>query len=250
MTSVRQVDESDRLGTIHRVSVGRSPVSNEAARELPQQLRRAREAKGLSVRALAKQVGVSPSQISAVELGKSQPSAATLYAVAAELDLSIDELIFGGPRSQPDDGAGENRPTPSLARSADPSVGPVLRAEERAEITLDTGVVWQRLTPGSEPGVEFLHTTYDVGCSSDKDQHMARHAGHEWGLVLSGHLEVSIGFDRYELGPGDSISFDSMTPHLFRNVGDEPVHTVWFVLGRDRATPLGDYTVDPQAPTS
>jgi transcriptional regulator with XRE-family HTH domain len=235
-----RIVESDRPATIHGVSASRSPVSNDAARELPQQLRRAREAKGLSVRALAKQVGVSPSQISAVELGKSQPSAATLYGIAAELDLSIDELIFGGQRSRSGNGAGGDSSTPGPARSGETFIGPVLRADERAEITLDTGVVWQRLTPGHERGIEFLHTIYDVGCSSDKDQAMARHSGHEWGLVLSGHLEVSLGFDRYELGPGDSISFDSMTPHLFRNVGDEPVHTVWFVLGRDRATRLGE----------
>jgi len=65
------------------------------------------------------------------------------------------------------------------------------------------------------------------------DGAMVRHSGHEWGVILSGRLEVQIGFDRHELGPGDSISFESMTPHLLRNVGDEPVHAIWFVLGRD-----------------
>jgi mannose-6-phosphate isomerase-like protein (cupin superfamily) len=53
------------------------------------------------------------------------------------------------------------------------------------------------------------------------------------GRDISGRLEMSIGFDRYELGPGDSISFESMTPHLFRKVGDVPVRTISFVLGRD-----------------
>jgi transcriptional regulator with XRE-family HTH domain len=184
----------------------------------------------LSVRGLAKRVGISPSQVSAVELGKSQPSAATLYAIAAELDLSIDDLIFR-----------DRQTAPGRANSGDfgqspASSGPVLRHENRAEITLDTGVVWQRLTPDSEPGVEFLHTTYDVGCSSGNNGEMARHAGHEWGLVLSGRLEVHIGFERYELGPGDSISFESTTPHHFRNAGEEPVNAVWFVAGRNRAS--------------
>jgi transcriptional regulator with XRE-family HTH domain len=215
-------------------SVSRSEASSEAARELPHRLRAAREARGLSVRGLAKQVGVSPSQISAVELGKSQPSAATLYSMAAELELSIDELIFGAPRTQATEKAARDGPAADLALAREPVAGPVLRASERPEITLDTGVVWEQLTPGTEPGVEFLHTVYDVGCTSGTDRAMARHAGHEWGVILSGRLEVSIGFDWYELGPGDSISFESMIPHLFRNVGDEPVHTVWFVLGRDQ----------------
>lgn len=219
------------------MSIGRSPASNGAARELPQKLKHARESKGLSVRALAKEVGVSPSQISAIELGRSQPSAATLYAIAAELDLSIDELIFGGPRPAAGAEPAGNGAAGNRVLSGSSASGPVLRAGDRAEIILDTGVVWQRLTPGTEPGVEFLHTVYDVGCSSGKDHAMARHSGHEWGVILSGRLEVQIGFDRYELGPGDSISFESMTPHLFRNVGDEPAHTVWFVLGRDDAPP-------------
>jgi len=34
------------------------------------------------------------------------------------------------------------------------------------------------------------------------------------------------------LGPGDSISFDSTVPHRLTNIGDEPVHGVWFVVGR------------------
>ena len=41
-----------------------------------------------------------------------------------------------------------------------------------------------------------------------------------------------MGFDTFELGPGDSISFDSTVPHRLRNVGNEPAHGVWFVIGR------------------
>lgn len=215
------------------MSSTRSSTSDDAARELPERLRAGREAKRLSVRALAKRVGVSPSQISAIELGRSQPSAATLYALVAELNLSIDDLIFGKPpRPKPDIDGTQEVPAQHQPISGS-AVGPVLRKADRATITLDTGVVWQRLTPDSEPGMEFLHTVYGAGCSSDKDHQMARHAGHEWGLVLSGRLEILIGFDRYELGPGDSISFESMTPHLFRNMGDEPVHAIWFVAGRN-----------------
>lgn len=229
--------------------VSHSPLnaSSHAARELPEQLRRAREAKRLSVRALAKRVGVSPSQISAIELGRSQPSAATLYAIVAELDLSIDDLIFGS-RRRAAEPPGSGTSAPADHPAAAPSAGPVLRVGERARITLDTGVVWERLTPDSEPGVEFLHTVYDVGCSSGKNHEMARHSGHEWGLVLSGQLEVLIGFDRYQLGPGDSISFESMTPHLFRNGGDEPVHAVWFVAGRDRISVTRENFAEEETP--
>lgn len=190
----------------------------------------------MSVRALAKRVGISPSQVSAIELGKSQPSAATLYAMVTELDLSIDELIFGRSRRAAAQEAASNVSQSHSAASTTPAAGPILRVKDRAEIKLDTGVVWQRLTPEIEPGVELLHTVYDVGSSSGKDHAMARHSGHEWGVILCGSLEVQIGFDTYELGPGDSICFESMTPHLFRNVGDEPVRAVWLVLDPERGS--------------
>jgi quercetin dioxygenase-like cupin family protein len=50
--------------------------------------------------------------------------------------------------------------------------------------------------------------------------------------VLSGRLRVTTGFEPHELGPGDSVSFDSSIPHLLENVGDEPVTAVWVVVGR------------------
>jgi len=43
------------------------------------------------------------------------------------------------------------------------------------------------------------------------------------------------------LGPGDSIAFDSTTPHRLINIGDEPVHAIWLGIGRrtfDRAGPV------------
>ena len=59
-----------------------------------------------------------------------------------------------------------------------------------------------------------------------------RHAGHEWGYVLSGRLQVRIGFQEYILEPGDAISIDSSIPHRLATIGDVPVEAVWFVLGR------------------
>ena len=51
--------------------------------------------------------------------------------------------------------------------------------------------------------------------------------------MISGRLGVQLGFDRFELSPGDSIDFDSTQPHRLYNLGDEPVHAIWLVLGRD-----------------
>ena len=46
-------------------------------------------------------------------------------------------------------------------------------------------------------------------------------------------LRVTIGFDEeHELGPGDSIAFESSRPHRLENAGSEPVEAIWFVVGR------------------
>src|SRR5882757_403798 len=61
-------------------------------------LRKHREEAGMSLRALAREVGVSPSLISQIEHGKATPSVATLYAIVSELGISLDELFFDNPR--------------------------------------------------------------------------------------------------------------------------------------------------------
>src|SRR6476646_3218650 len=66
----------------------RSRVNN-----LGQRLKTARLDVGLTLRELARQADVSPSLVSLIENGKSQPSVATLYAFARILDVSVDELF-------------------------------------------------------------------------------------------------------------------------------------------------------------
>jgi mannose-6-phosphate isomerase-like protein (cupin superfamily) len=103
--------------------------------------------------------------------------------------------------------------------------------EERHVIELASGVRWERLT-ADEENVDFLHVVYDVGGSSSANSTLMRHAGREYGYVVSGRLGVQLGFEQYELRPGDTIAFDSTLPHRLWNLGDEPVHGIWFVVGR------------------
>jgi transcriptional regulator with XRE-family HTH domain len=197
-------------------------------------LRAERERQGISLRALAGQLGISPSAMSQIETGRSRPSVRTLYAIVSTLDMSLDELFATGvgqatrpaARSRPDH---REAVTPPAATEA---TGPVQPEATRKAIDLDSGVRWERLTAERDPEVDFLHVVYDVGGASSRDGIFMRHAGREYGLVLSGRLRVTTGFEPHELGPGDSISFDSSIPHLLENVGDEPVTAVWVVVGR------------------
>ena len=212
--------------------------------DVGQRLRARREEARLSLRELARRLNISPSAISQIETGKSRPSVSTLYAIVSELGMSLDELFGATPVASEREAAGvasasaQPPPTPTPA-PAEPSVegGLVQRAATRTAIDLESGVRWERLTPTADPNADFLYVVYNVGGSSSRDDKFIRHSGREYGLVVSGRLEVTVGFERYELGPGDSISFDSTIPHRLRTVGDESVHGVWFVLGRRGSDP-------------
>ena len=189
-------------------------------------LREERERVQISQRELARRIGLSASLISQIESGQSKPSVSTLYAIVTELGVSVDDVFRGSNgHSGAVPGAGDG---PSGADEA-----PVVRSDERHVIDLDSGVRWERLTSHQHEDVDFLHVIYDVGGSSASDTMMMRHPGREYGIVMSGRLGVQLGFDRYELAPGDSIGFDSTQPHRLWNLGDEPVHGIWFVVGRD-----------------
>lgn len=196
-------------------------------------LRQARTARGLSLRRLAEVLGVSPSLISQVETGRAKPSVNTLYALATELGISLDTLLFMD--TEPPSPTGNGEDDSGEAFEAVLPHDPVQRSTSRSSIRLGSGVVWERLTTESVRNVDFLHVTYEVGGESSPADAFQRHSGQEWGYVLSGTLTVRIGFDEFLLQPGDAISFDSATPHRLFNAGDVPAKAVWFVLGRRSA---------------
>src|SRR5438105_12088906 len=57
-------------------------------------LREAREARNMTLRELARRLGLSPSLISQVETGKSQPSISTLFAIVGELEIPVNEVVW------------------------------------------------------------------------------------------------------------------------------------------------------------
>ncbi|MBN9621376.1 MAG: cupin domain-containing protein [Actinobacteria bacterium] len=179
-------------------------------------LRTRREQMGISVRGLADRIGVSPRLVSQIETGKVNPSVGTLVAITTELELSLD-VLFADAAASPR-APGEN--------------GMVLHPDERPELQLETGVVWYRLTPRHEEDVDFLYVIYEVGSESCAVDAMMVHRGREYGLVLSGKLGATIGFDSYELKAGDSIVFEARSPHRFWTIGDEPAVVIWTIIGR------------------
>jgi len=193
-----------------------------------ERIRLARESLSMSVRELSRRIGVSASHVSQVERGLASFSVRTLYNVVSELGISMDSL-FGEVLASDGEVISEERSAPATDTPLDQS-GIVLRGASRPSINLHSGPRWERLTAKPEVGTEFIEVSYDAAPGSEPPADFIRHSGREYGLILSGSLNVQVGFGVAELQPGDSIAFDSSTPHRFWNSSSTPVVAVWFVL--------------------
>ncbi len=204
-----------------------------------ERLREARQRRAVSVRSLARELGVSASLISQIETGKSQPSVSTLYAMTTALGISVEDVFASVPAGDASvvGGAGlaeavgglPGTVLAALGAARGQRVGPVVRPGDRQVLQLDSGVTWERLGQLPHPHVDFLLITYEPGGSSSSESGLMRHGGSEYGYLLSGELVLTLGTEELRLGPGDAISFDSSTPHRYRNDGLEPAVGVWFV---------------------
>jgi DNA-binding XRE family transcriptional regulator/quercetin dioxygenase-like cupin family protein len=235
-------------------------------------IRRERQRQGLSLRELARRVGVSASMLSQVETDRTRPSVSTIYAIATELGISIDALLSdrdaagldtadavaegGVPGAAGPDGAGLGGPGhggagpggpgpggPGLGGAGSrrgPSLGELgcqlVRPETRRKLELESGVTWELLSDLLPHLVDFMYVTYEPGGRSSSSGKLMRHTGTEFAYLLRGKLKIQVGFDEYVRQAGDALAFDSSEPHLLVNEGAEPAEGIWFVLGR-RLTP-------------
>jgi transcriptional regulator with XRE-family HTH domain len=192
-------------------------------------IRAERARRGISLRSLARSVGLSPSLISQIETGKCQPSVSTLYAITTVLGVSVQD-VFG--ESGPASGPASGPVAPGQVRSAVPGLA---EPGQREILELDSGVTWERL--GHAPGspVDFLLVSYAPGGCSSPAGHLMQHPGTEYGYLLEGELVVTLGSRSHRLTPGGSVTFTSATPHSYRNEGTVPAVGVWFVVGPDGA---------------
>ena len=200
----------------------------------------ARVARGYGVRELARHLNCSASLISQIERDKANPSVNTLYSIASVLGITVDSMFEArddveNPKSSKAFQAGLGNTGAQGIRIGAVSGSNVQHKETRLAINLDHGVRWELLTPTPERNNEFMEVTYPPGSSSAPQNEFVHHSGREFALIFEGTLSARIGSEDLVLGPGDSLTFDPMTPHRFWNDGPAPVRAVWFV--QDRWTP-------------
>jgi transcriptional regulator with XRE-family HTH domain len=195
--------------------------------EMGPALRAVRQGQGVSLRSVAAAIGVSPSLLSQIETGKTQPSVGTLYALVNHLGVGVDDLLRGVAVPPLPGASTEATRLPTTAPASS-----VQRASENPRIEMHSGVIWERLCTGSTHGlVEPLLVTYEAGAVSASDGRLTRHAGLEFGVILEGELTLQLDFDEFTLNVGDSVCFESQRPHLYSNRTGAPVRGVWYVLG-------------------
>ena len=186
---------------------------------------------GMSMSALARKIGVTPSMISQIERGQSLPSVETLFALADALGATVD-TFFGTPEASsqlvawaPGSARARRQASSEAPASSDPYF---VNKDDRSAISIQGGIRWERLTPSAMVDFDFLELIYDAGAESS--EHLYPHPGFETVLVISGRMEIYVGFERYVLDPGDSIAFPSSVPHRYVNPLDRESRAVTTII--------------------
>lgn len=164
---------------------------------------------------------------------------ATLSAMASPGASDIPSFLQQGAALRKADGE-----VPTLRRS-DPSGSEqvwegngntarlsVTEPGRRARLVMDSGVIWEQLATNTAHEIDFIEITYPPGSNSTSDERMLRHEGYEYGYLLEGELEVTLGFEAFTLHAGEALGLNSSIPHLFRNRGDISARGIWFVHHR------------------
>ena len=169
-------------------------------------LRELRNERGMSMRALARESGLSANALSMIERGRTSPSVSTLYKLADAMGIPITAFF----REEP------------------PRQDIVFRkAESRVRMPFMRGL-WEGLGGEAFIGmVEPFMLTLESGASSGPFGIV--HTGHEFVMCLRGELEYEVEGQRFALEAGDTLLFAAQLKHRWRNKSKKVCNAV-FVL--------------------
>ena len=183
-------------------------------------LRELRTGAGVSLRALAARLGISPSAVSQIERGVMRPSVSRLIAYVGAIGVPLSAVFETGIEKAPEGSAGAR--AEAETRAAEPSGAgqfqfAIRRAWEVSPILLGGGVTFRRLSPVPTRGVEFFESVYPPSSMSNAHGELLRHEGYEIGTVTAGELTVDFDTDVVTLAAGDCITYPCSRPHLIAN---------------------------------
>jgi transcriptional regulator with XRE-family HTH domain len=187
---------------MQNVRESRTAVSNgngQPETVMGQRIRRLREQAGKTLRAQAREIGIAPSSLSALENGQGGVSLKRLQLVAEHFGLHITELLGEPAPGSPADGV-------EIIRNCAATVPGVRRG---------SGVLYQLLGSGRDHTIQPYLLSFEPGGGYDRDR--IGHPGEEIAYVLHGQVELLIENECHELSQGDLIRFRADRPHAFRN---------------------------------
>ncbi len=164
-------------------------------REMAGRIRELREIEGISPLSMAKSTGVSVEEYLACEEGKNDLNFAFIYRCASALGVNVTDIIEGY--------------SPNLKSYT------VTRAGSGQQIAKAHGMTYFNLAYAFKNRIAeplYVVSTYDETKTPDNIE-LTTHAGQECDIVIEGNLMVQVGEHKEVLGPGDSIYYDSDTPH-------------------------------------
>lgn len=167
-------------------------------------IRALRDARGLSLEALAARSGVSRSNISLIESGRSSPTAVVLDKLTAALGTSLAGLF------QDDETA---RAAPS----------PLARVEQQPVWTDPaSGYVRRKVSPALPSPLQLVDVLFPPG------QRVAYESGardaeiHQQVWMIEGVMELTVGGERWRLEAGDCLAMRLDRPIAYRNPTRQP----------------------------
>jgi len=173
-------------------------VPDTLAASLAAALQAARQARGLSVSALAELAGVSRAMIGKIERGDAQPTAVLLARLAGALGMTLSELV-----ARAEDGGGR------LVRAAD----------QPTWTDPASGYRRRTVSPASGRPLELVEVELPAGARvafAGDTQPLV----HQLIWVLDGHLRLHEGDTVHELGPGDCLQLGPPGLRVFANPTD------------------------------
>src|SRR6266498_844690 len=180
-----------------------------------ERLRELREARNISMRALATRSGLSANALSMIERGKVSPSVGTLYKIADALGVSITSFF----------GSDTERKQVVF-----------LKAEERARASFTRGIFealgGEQFVGRVEP---FLLTLENNANSGPRTM---AHTGHEFVFCLRGELEYQVERQIYELSAGDSLLFAAHLKHRWKNPSGRVASALIIISGFEEGEEL------------
>jgi transcriptional regulator with XRE-family HTH domain len=179
------------------------PIGEEL--DVGRRLREIRRARRLTLREVAARADLSESFLSQIERGRSGASIASLQRIAAALELAVSDLF------SPD------------------SVRPrVLRHGDRRYLTFGTLARKTLLTPKPFESIEVVAAEFEPGGTTGDEAY--RHGdSEELFLVLSGSVQLQLGEELIDLGPGDSAHYRSSMPHRVSNPGPGRAEVIYVI---------------------